>query len=55
VKREIIVPCLAICALGGLEAIALFNGVDGALFSSIAVIIGGIGGYSAHKLREKKS
>ncbi len=52
-NRNIIVPIVAIVVLGGLEAVALMNGIDGVLFTSIAAIIGGLGGYGVHKARSK--
>lgn len=43
---KVILPALAIVVLGLLCAFALFKGVNGALFASIAAIIGGLAGYS---------
>lgn len=49
-----IVPCLAIIVLGGLEIYALRQGIDGALFSTVAAIIGGLAGYKVATTKETK-
>ena len=43
---KVILPAIAIIVLGLLSAFALSKGVNGALFASIAAIIGGLAGYS---------
>lgn len=47
---KIILPLVAIIVLGALSAFALAQGVNGALFASIAAIIGGLAGYSVKGL-----
>ncbi len=44
--KKYIVPVVAIIILGALEAVALSNGIDGALFMSVTATIGGIAGYT---------
>ena len=39
------VAVVAIVCLAGMECVALSNGIDGALFTTVALIIGGIAGY----------
>lgn len=48
---KMIVPCLAIVCLTILEIVALLNGVDGALFSGVIIVIGGIAGYKIKGMR----
>ncbi len=49
----IILPTLAIIVLGLLSAYALSKGINGALFASIAAIIGGLAGYSIRGISTK--
>jgi hypothetical protein len=44
--KKLITPCLAIVVLGTLEVVALCHNIDGALFSSVIAVIGGIAGYT---------
>jgi len=44
-KKDIIPVCLAILAIGGLEALALSKGIDGTIFIGAIVVIAGLGGY----------
>lgn len=52
-KKNIIVICVAILVLGGLEAFALSKGIDGTLFSAVTTMIGGLAGYHIKKARSK--
>ncbi len=49
----IILPALAIVVLGLLCAFALSKGINGALFASIAALIGGLAGYSVKGMIDK--
>lgn len=51
--KLIIVPIVAILAIVGLEAYALYLGIDGTLLAGSMVIVGGLGGYEAKILRDK--
>lgn len=53
-KQDWFIPLVAIVALTILEVAAIIKGVDGALFSSVIAIIGGIAGYKISKLKVKK-
>ena len=44
-KPKFVVALFAIAVIGALEAYALSNGIDGALFSAATAGIGGIVGY----------
>lgn len=44
---------IAIVAIFGLLAIALVNGINGAILASGIAVIGGIGGYMAGRRRRK--
>ncbi|MBA7711081.1 hypothetical protein ES703_120033 [subsurface metagenome] len=48
-----IITLSAIFALAVLEIFAIVNGVDGTTFLGVAAIIGGLGGYQIHKLKDK--
>jgi hypothetical protein len=50
--KKIIIPCLAIIVLGGLETVALFKGVDGLLFSGIIAVIAAIAGHKMPTISE---
>jgi hypothetical protein len=52
--KKLIPTCLAIVVLGGLEAFALSRGIDGALFSAVTLIIGGLAGYETKRLKDTK-
>ena len=52
-KKGLVVPIVAIAVLGGLETVALLNGINGTLFMFSASIIGGIGGYNVKKARSE--
>ena len=52
--KSLVVPVIAILTLGGLETVALLNGINGALFSGVTATIGGIGGYSVYKRKAEK-
>ena len=47
-------PIIAIITIGILEAIALINGVNGALFGIAIAAISGLGGYEIKVLKDKK-
>jgi len=48
-------PIIAIIAIATLEAIALLNNVDGALFGIAIAAISGLGGYQIKVLKDKKT
>jgi len=48
--KEASVKITAIICLTVLECVALFNGIDGALFGIVAGIIGGIAGYKVSQV-----
>jgi hypothetical protein len=50
VKTEIV----SILALAWLESLALIEGMDGGLFTTVIAVIGGIGGYHIGKTRKGK-
>lgn len=49
----IIVPIVAIVGIIGLEAYALYLGINGTILAGCMVIVGGLGGYEAKILRDK--
>jgi len=53
--RETITSIVAILSIGGLTALALSHGIDGAVLMTALTIIGGLGGYSVGKRRGKSS
>jgi len=53
--KDWLVVITAIVCLAGLEAYALHLGINGVLFSGIAVIIGGLAGYKAKTVKDKIS
>jgi len=51
--KLIIVPIVAILCIVGLEAYALYLGVNGTILAGCVVIVGGLGGYEAKVLVDK--
>ncbi|MBA7534808.1 hypothetical protein ES705_27058 [subsurface metagenome] len=49
-----VISLIAICCITALAAIALANGINGAVLASAFALIGGIAGYSGKKVRDKK-
>ena len=49
------IKCVAIAALGAMEAAALLTGVDGAMFGAVVAAISGITGYQLGKTTSKKA
>ena len=47
-------PIVAMICITGLEAVALLNGVDGALFGIAIAAISGLGGYQIKILKDKR-
>lgn len=45
---------VAIAVIGALETLAIFKGLDGALFGLVITAIAGLGGYEIKKYRDKK-
>jgi len=48
------IPIIAIICITGLIALAIANGINGALLASGLAIIGGLGGYEIKVLQEKR-
>ena len=51
--KLIIVPVVAILAIVGLEAYALYLGINGALMSIVVAAVAGLGGYEVKVVRDK--
>jgi len=51
-KNPLIIPGIAIVAIATLAGIALFKGIDGALFMSAVGLIAGIAGYKVAMARK---
>lgn len=47
------ITALAIVAIGTLTALALINGINGALFMSALTLIAGLGGYTIGKKKKQ--
>jgi len=52
-KDKTIISLTAIASIAILTGIALFKGIDGALYMSSMAIIGGIAGYTFKELKDK--
>lgn len=46
-------PIVAMICITGLEALALYKGIDGALFSLAIAALAGLGGYEIKVIRDK--
>ena len=53
-RNTAIVTIVAIVAIVILEAIALIQGIDGAILSAVFVIIGGLAGFTLDRLFTKR-
>lgn len=47
-------PIVAIIAIAGLEVLAIFQGINGAVFGIVVAAIAGLGGYEIKVLRDKR-
>ena len=50
--KDTLIPALAIIVIGALTALALYKGINGALFISAISIIAGVAGYKIAKLKK---
>ena len=46
-------PIIAMMCIAGLEALAIWKGIDGATFGLVVAALAGLGGYEAKVLRDK--
>lgn len=53
-KDSILLSIIAILSITGLEAVALFNGINGKLFGVAIALIAGIAGFRLHGLVKKR-
>lgn len=51
--KYIFVTITAICSITGLAALAVCNGIDGAVLMSSFAVIGGLGGHAFSKRKSK--
>lgn len=51
--KLIIVPIVAIVAIVGLEAYALYLGINGVVLGLVVAAVAGLGGYEIKALRER--
>lgn len=49
-----LVPIAAIVVIGGLEAVAIVNGIDGAALAAACTVIAGLGGYQVKSVRDRR-
>lgn len=49
-----LIPIVAMVCIAGLEALAMFRGIDGALFGIVIAALAGLGGYEIKVIREKR-
>lgn len=47
-------PCLAIVVIGILEVVAMFKGIDGALFGLAITAVAGLGGYQIKSYLDRR-
>ena len=47
-------PIVAMICIAGLEVLALFRGIDGAVLGIVVAAIAGLGGYELRVLRDRK-
>jgi len=52
--KLIIVPIVAIVAIVALEIVALLQGINGAVFTWVVVVIAGLGGYEIKAFKEHR-
>ena len=50
---QAITPTIAIVAIAILEAVAITHGINGVAFSGALILISGLGGYQAKKVKDQ--